>query len=79
MQGVFFRAATLERARQLGVGGYVRNLLDGRVEALFEGERGAVETAIAFIREGPPLARVERAEVAYESYTGEFRHFELRP
>ena len=56
----------------------MRNLPDGRVEALFEGERQAVKLAIDFVRQGPPYARVARADVEYEAYTGEFARFELR-
>jgi len=63
VQGVFFRDATRQRAQQLGVAGWVRNLADGRVEALFEGEAEAVEAALAFAREGPPAARVSSVEV----------------
>lgn len=64
VQGVWFRESTRERAGALGLTGWVRNLPDGRVEALFEGERSAVAEAIEFVREGPPLARVVSAEVA---------------
>ena len=63
VQGVWFRESTRERARQLGLSGWVRNLRDGRVEALFEGERAAVDAALDFVREGPPLARVVSASV----------------
>ena len=63
VQGVWFRESTRERAAALGLTGWVRNLHDGRVEALFEGEAAAVEAALDFVREGPPLARVRSAEV----------------
>ncbi|HIG71409.1 MAG TPA: acylphosphatase [Myxococcales bacterium] len=62
VQGVWFRQATRERATQLGVGGWVRNLPDGRVEAMFEGAPDAVRDAVAFVHDGPPLARVETVE-----------------
>ena len=52
VQGVWFRQSTRERAEALGLTGWVRNLSDGSVEALFEGEPGAVEQALAFVREG---------------------------
>ncbi len=58
VQGVWFRESTRQRACELAVGGYVRNLPDGRVEAVFEGESTAVRAAVDFVREGPPLARV---------------------
>jgi acylphosphatase len=63
VQGVWFRESTRERASALGLTGWVRNLRDGRVEALFEGEREAVDAALDFVREGPRLARVVSVEV----------------
>ena len=59
VQGVFFRATCVERARALSVSGWVRNMPDGRVEAELEGEPHAVEEMVAWCREGPALARVE--------------------
>ena len=70
MQGVWFRGSTEEAARSAGVRGWVRNLPDGRVEAVFEGEREAVEALLAFCRRGPPHARVERVEVFEEPPEG---------
>lgn len=52
VQGVYFRATTRDRAREVGVDGWVRNLDDGRVEAVFEGPRADVETMVAFCHEG---------------------------
>lgn len=77
VQGVFFRAHTAERARQLGVVGFVRNLPDGRVEAVFEGEASAVEKMIAWCHQGPPRARVEGVEVQWEEPRGEFTDFQI--
>ncbi len=71
VQGVFFRDTCRERASSEGVGGYVRNLPDGRVEATFEGERDAVERLVEWAKEGPPQARVESAEVIEEEPRGE--------
>ncbi len=59
VQGVWFRESTRRRAEELGLSGWVRNLTDGRVEAMFAGSRSGVEQAIAFVREGPPHARVD--------------------
>jgi acylphosphatase len=73
VQGVWFRESTRRRAEALGVGGWVRNLADGSVEALFEGEAEQVCAALAFVREGPPLARVREVVVAEE------REVELAP
>ncbi len=77
VQGVFFRAHTKEVAEKLGLTGWVRNLPDGRVEAVFEGEEEAVKEAIEWCKRGPPLARVEKVEVRYEDPTGEFRDFRI--
>ena len=63
VQGVAFRAATLDEARRLGVrSGWVKNLPDRSVEVLAEGERAAVETLLSWCRHGPPAARVEDVE-----------------
>lgn len=78
VQGVFFRSETRHEARLRGVTGWVRNLPDGRVEAVFEGEEELVKELIEFCRRGPPGARVVRVDVKWENYTGEFRSFEIR-
>lgn len=63
MQGVFFRDATVARARELGVLGWVRNADDGTVQVHAEGPAQAVDELVAFLGEGPPAARVEDVEV----------------
>jgi acylphosphatase len=78
VQGVFFRAETADKARKLNVTGWVRNLPDGRVEAVFEGEEEDVHQMIEFCRNGPPLARVSSVRVIWEKWKGEFRGFEVR-
>ena len=70
VQGVFFRDATSKLAREAGVAGWVANREDGSVEAVFEGERDAVERLVAFAREGPPRAQVEDVEVHEEEPEG---------
>ncbi|MCZ6823064.1 MAG: acylphosphatase [Deltaproteobacteria bacterium] len=77
VQGVFFRDSTRRRACELGLTGWVRNLPDGRGEALFAGEEPAVEVAVAFVREGPPHSQVRHVEVGYGVYTGEFPDFRV--
>ena len=62
VQGVWFRESTRRRAEELGLAGWVRNLPDGRVEALFEGEASAVRRAVDYIREGPVHARVDQVD-----------------
>ena len=78
VQGVFFRANTKRVAEKLGLKGYVMNLPDGSVEAVFEGEKEAIEKAIEWCKRGPPLAVVERVEVQWEEYKGEFKDFRIR-
>jgi acylphosphatase len=77
VQGVFFRAETTNFAHRLALTGWVRNLPDGRVEALFEGERGKVEEAVAFCQHGPPGAHVQGFAVKWEEWRGEFRDFRV--
>lgn len=71
VQGVFYRSACADRARALGLAGWVRNLQDGRVEAVFEGSARAVEAAIAWCRIGTPASIVDAVEVVEESPSGE--------
>ena len=75
VQGVYFRQSTLIEAQNLGVNGWVRNLMDGRVEAVFEGEEHAVKTLVNYCRQGPPSARVNNLEVSYGPFKGEFSNF----
>ncbi|MDY6789533.1 MAG: acylphosphatase [Candidatus Nanohaloarchaea archaeon] len=77
VQGVFFRATTRKEARKRGVKGWVKNLDDGRVEAVFEGEEEKVEEMIRFCHEGPERARVEDVEVDFEEPEG-LEGFEVR-
>ena len=78
VQGVFFRAYTKEEAERLGLKGWVRNLPDGRVEAVFEGDEEAVEAMIKWCYSGSPQAKVAGVEVLEEPYKGEFKDFRIR-
>jgi len=71
VQGVYFRAHTYEKARSIGLRGWVRNLSDGRVEAVFEGPRAAVEEAVEYCKHHQPHARVDHAVVEWEKPRGE--------
>jgi acylphosphatase len=77
VQGVFFRETARRRALAAGVSGYVRNCADGSVEAVFEGEREAVERLVEFCREGPRGARVDWVDVESEEPAG-VAGFEVR-
>lgn len=79
VQGVFYRASTLEAAQRFGVKGTVRNLRDGRVEVLAEGPPDAMQSLLDWCREGPPSARVDSVSVVEERATGEFPDFDIAP
>lgn len=70
VQGVYFRATTRDTAREQDVDGWVKNLPDGRVEAVFEGPEPAVEAMVEFCHEGSDAARVDSVDVTYESPEG---------
>ncbi len=78
VQGVFFRAQTMERAVRLGVNGWVRNLSDGKVEAVFEGEEEPVKAMVEFCRRGPPSAAATDFTVEWAPFKGEFANFKVR-
>jgi acylphosphatase len=71
VQGVFFRAETRDRARSLGLAGWVRNCPDGSVEAVFEGDRGRVESMVDWCGRGPSGASIDSLDVEWEQPAGE--------
>ncbi len=78
VQGVFYRQSTVEAANSLGLTGWVRNCLDGYVEAVFEGEKLAVDQAIEWCRQGPPAARVTDVSLEWQDFVGELDRFGIR-
>jgi len=78
VQGVFFRSAAKHYADRYNVKGWIRNLPEGRVEAVFEGEKEDIEKMIEFCKHGPSSARVTTLELTSENYTGEFDSFKMR-
>ncbi|UCD96043.1 MAG: acylphosphatase [Candidatus Bathyarchaeota archaeon] len=78
VQGVFFRWETRRRAQNEGVTGWIRNLPDGNVEAVFEGEQVQVDRVVDFCRKGPLGARVQSVQVTYEKFLGEFSDFRIK-
>jgi len=77
VQGVFFSQNTKRQAQSRGVCGWVSNLPDGRVEALFEGEEAAVKEVVDYCRHGPSFAKVDNFEVVFEEFKGEFAGFRI--
>lgn len=77
VQGVNFRASTRRQAAQQQVQGWVRNCPDGRVEAVFEGPRSAVQMLVAWCRNGPRYAHVDHVDVEWQEPHGE-RDFRVR-
>jgi acylphosphatase len=78
VQGVFFRQKTKQKAESLGVNGWVRNLQDGKVEGVFEGEEEAVRALVEYCHHGPPSAMVTNVDVEWEPYRGEFSVFRMQ-
>ena len=78
VQGVFFRSETRYEAKRRKVAGWVRNTSDGRVEAVFEGEKEDVGKVVDFCRRGPSGARVTKIDVKWEDYIGELEDFKVR-
>jgi acylphosphatase len=77
VQGVFFRAYTQETAQSLNLAGWVRNLSDGRVEAVFEGKDENLSAILDWCGKGPPYAVVHDVDAWEESPTGEFHDFRI--
>jgi acylphosphatase len=78
VQGVFFRSETKRKAESRNITGWIRNLPDSRVEAVFEGEAEAVEALVEFCKRGPSGAMVTNFDLAWEAYTGEFDSFKIK-
>lgn len=78
-QGVGFRAFVIDEARKLGLQGYTRNLSDGRtVEVVAEGTQDRLDLLLAALRQGPPMAHVERVDASWGEATGEYPDFAAR-
>jgi acylphosphatase len=77
VQGVFFRREIVDLAKRLEIAGWVRNLPDGRVEALAEGEKTRLDELVQFCHIGPKAARVRSVQVEWSDYTGEHRGFRI--
>jgi acylphosphatase len=78
VQGVYFRAATLEQARRWGIKGWVMNCPDGSVEVAAEGFRTKLEELILWCRQGPPGAYVREVTTEWKDFIGEFPDFRIK-
>jgi len=77
VQGVYFRASTQREAKRLGLTGWVKNRPDGAVEICAEGEEEGLKELIAWAQKGPSAARVERVDVRWRGYGGDFHDFRI--
>ncbi len=77
VHGVFFRAFASRNARELGLTGYVRNVRDGTVEVVAEGERKQLEKLIGYLKVGPPAAKVEKLVTNWSAYSGKYSNFDV--
>jgi acylphosphatase len=78
VQGVFFRLGTVKKARELNLAGWVRNVPDGTVEILAEGEKEALLELLDWCKKGPRLAQVEEVEPRWEKASGKFSQFKAQ-
>ena len=78
VQGVWYRASTQQKAEKLGLTGWVRNLHDGRVEAVAQGAREALDALVTWAHDGPPTARVDHVSVRWTEPDEALEGFELR-
>ena len=78
VQGVGFRHFTQRKAEELGLTGWVRNIEDDKVEAVFEGEQQKIQEMIKFCHKGPWMAKVDDVEILWEEASGELEEFEVR-
>lgn len=78
VQGVFFRSTVQHLATATGVSGWVKNLPDGKVEAVLEGDRASIDHMLGFMRDGPPGAEVTNVKVSWQDYKGDLSGFQIR-
>jgi acylphosphatase len=77
VQGVFFRQFTQKKAQELGLVGWVKNLADGRVEAVIEGDKEKIDKLLTYLKQGPPLSKVENVKIDYQKHQEEFKDFSI--
>ena len=77
VQGVYYRQNTLQKAQELGIVGWVRNLSDGRVESVMEGSKVDIDKMLAWCKQGPLDAKVEEVKIIDEEFKNEFLTFDI--
>lgn len=77
VQGVYFRASAQREARRLGITGWVKNRQDGSVDILAEGEEDGLRDLIGWAQKGPSASRVEKVDVRWRGFSGEFPDFRI--
>ena len=77
VQGVAYRYFVERRASEIPVTGWVKNLRDGRVEIMAEGEKADLESFLGFLRQGPRMANVDDLDIRWEDYRGEYEDFRI--
>jgi len=77
VQGVFFRHYTFEKAHQLGLSGWVKNLANGQVETIFEGPKDKIDEMIKWCHHGPPSAQVTKVDIKWETADGSLKRFAI--
>ena len=78
VQGVCYRWFVEKKTKSLGLTGYVKNLFDGRVEVIIEGEKGLIEELINDLKIGPSVSDVRDVKIQWEEYEGKFQGFNIR-
>ncbi|MCZ6680754.1 MAG: acylphosphatase [Candidatus Poribacteria bacterium] len=78
VQGIGFRYFTKQNAMQLGIHGYAKNLPDGTVEVVAEGDNATLDQFMTILRKGPPAAKVDDVKVEARPFSGEYTTFEIR-
>jgi acylphosphatase len=78
VQGVYFRENTRKKAEELGISGWVRNMLDGRVEIMAEGNREKLEELARWAEQGPAFAKVDDLQTDWPGYKGDLGEFQIK-
>ncbi len=78
VQGVYFRENTRKKAEELGISGWVRNMLDGRVEIMAEGDKDKLDKLMRWAEQGPAFAKVDGLRTAWPEYKGDLGEFQIK-